>query len=62
MEALLVRQHVKSLVGAGVRPEDIAVVTPYNAQVWHHTQIVQRTRSRAATDYGPAPPQGILWI
>lgn len=34
MEAALVRQHVGQLVNAGVRPEDIAVVTPYNAQVW----------------------------
>ncbi|KAG5989003.1 hypothetical protein E4U43_004586 [Claviceps pusilla] len=33
MEAALVRQHVGRLVGAGVRPEDIAVVTPYNAQL-----------------------------
>lgn len=33
MEAVLVRQHVKQLVVAGVRPDDIAVVTPYNAQV-----------------------------
>lgn len=33
MEAALVRQHVQSLVDAGVKPEDIAVVTPYNAQV-----------------------------
>ena len=33
MEATLVRQHVRSLVDAGVKPEDIAVVTPYNAQV-----------------------------
>ncbi|KAG7292579.1 hypothetical protein NEMBOFW57_002614 [Staphylotrichum longicolle] len=33
MEAALVRQHVRSLVDAGVRPEDIAVVTPYNAQL-----------------------------
>lgn len=33
MEAVLVRQHVRSLVEAGVKPEDIAVVTPYNAQV-----------------------------
>jgi DNA polymerase alpha-associated DNA helicase A len=33
MEAALVRQHVKSLVESGVKPEDIAVVTPYNAQV-----------------------------
>ncbi|KAJ4860806.1 AAA domain-containing protein [Trichoderma breve] len=33
MEAALVRLHVKQLVEAGVRPEDIAVVTPYNAQL-----------------------------
>lgn len=33
MEAMLVRQHVKALVETGVKPEDIAVVTPYNAQV-----------------------------
>ncbi|KAL0938988.1 uncharacterized protein CTRU02_205598 [Colletotrichum truncatum] len=33
MEAELVRQHAKSLVDAGVKPEDIAVVTPYNAQL-----------------------------
>jgi DNA polymerase alpha-associated DNA helicase A len=33
MEAMLVRQHVKVLVESGVKPEDIAVVTPYNAQV-----------------------------
>ncbi|KAL2123219.1 hypothetical protein VTJ04DRAFT_3674 [Mycothermus thermophilus] len=32
-EAALVRRHVRSLVEAGVRPEDIAVVTPYNAQL-----------------------------
>jgi DNA polymerase alpha-associated DNA helicase A len=33
METALVKQHVKNLVNAGVKPEDIAVVTPYNAQV-----------------------------
>ncbi|KAF5516720.1 DNA polymerase alpha-associated DNA helicase A [Colletotrichum siamense] len=33
MEAALVRQHAQSLVDAGVKPEDIAVVTPYNAQL-----------------------------
>ena len=32
-EALLVRRHVRSLVDAGVRAEDVAVVTPYNAQL-----------------------------
>ncbi|KFG81862.1 DNA-binding protein SMUBP-2 [Metarhizium anisopliae] len=33
MEAALVLQHAGQLVGAGVRPEDIAIVTPYNAQL-----------------------------
>lgn len=33
MEAALVKLHVKNLVGAGVLAEDIAVVTPYNAQL-----------------------------
>ena len=33
MEAALVKLHVRRLVEAGVRPEDIAILTPYNAQV-----------------------------
>lgn len=33
MEAALVKYHVQSLVDAGVKPDDIAVVTPYNAQL-----------------------------
>ncbi|KAI1493182.1 P-loop containing nucleoside triphosphate hydrolase protein [Biscogniauxia mediterranea] len=33
MEAALVRNHVRKLVDAGVKPEDIAIVTPYNAQL-----------------------------
>ena len=32
-EALLVRHHVRNLIDAGVRAEDVAVVTPYNAQL-----------------------------
>ncbi|KAF1962172.1 DNA-binding protein SMUBP-2 [Byssothecium circinans] len=32
-EAALVKMHVSNLVGAGVKAEDIAVVTPYNAQL-----------------------------
>jgi len=32
-EAAIVRKHVADLVEAGVRSEDIAVVTPYNAQL-----------------------------
>ena len=33
MEAAVVAMHVKNLIQAGVRDEDIAVVTPYNAQL-----------------------------
>lgn len=33
MEAALVKQHVGRLVDAGVKVTDIAIVTPYNAQV-----------------------------
>ncbi|KAK2733082.1 hypothetical protein FQN55_003783, partial [Onygenales sp. PD_40] len=33
MEAAVVARHVDKLVAAGVKPEDIAVVTPYNAQL-----------------------------
>lgn len=33
MEAVLVKFHVKNLVDAGVHADDIAVVTPYNAQL-----------------------------
>ncbi|TGO90065.1 hypothetical protein BPOR_0081g00180 [Botrytis porri] len=33
MEAILVRRHVQNLVDAGLKAEDIAVVTPYNAQL-----------------------------
>lgn len=36
MEAALVRRHVKQLVGAGLKADDIAVVTPYNAQASSH--------------------------
>jgi DNA polymerase alpha-associated DNA helicase A len=32
-EAAVVRWHVKKLVAAGVREEDIAVITPYNGQL-----------------------------
>lgn len=33
MEAALVKSHVQGLMDSGVLPEDIAVVTPYNAQL-----------------------------
>lgn len=33
MEAAVVQMHVAKLVASGVKPEDIAVITPYNAQL-----------------------------
>lgn len=33
MEAAVVQKHVVSLVEAGIMPDDIAVITPYNAQL-----------------------------
>ncbi|KAJ5124084.1 uncharacterized protein N7515_007909 [Penicillium bovifimosum] len=33
MEAMVVARHVNNLVDAGVRPENIAVITPYNGQL-----------------------------
>ena len=41
MEAALVKYHVQRLVGAGVKPEDIAVVTPYNAQLALLSQLLK---------------------
>ncbi|KAB2578422.1 putative dna helicase protein [Lasiodiplodia theobromae] len=41
MEAALVRLHVGRLVEAGVRPEDIAIVTPYNAQLAVLSQLLK---------------------
>jgi DNA polymerase alpha-associated DNA helicase A len=40
-EALVVRAHVTHLVEAGVRPEDIAVVTPYNGQLALLSQMLK---------------------
>lgn len=33
LEAAVVARHVRDLISAGLRPEDIAVISPYNAQV-----------------------------
>lgn len=33
IEAAVVRRHVRALIDAGVKTEDIAVITPYNAQL-----------------------------
>lgn len=41
MEAALVEKHVKSLVEAGVKPEDIAIITPYNAQLAVLSQLLK---------------------
>lgn len=41
MEALVVARHVDTLVDAGVRPEDIAVITPYNGQLAVLSQMLR---------------------
>lgn len=47
-EAALVRMHVASLIDAGVLAEDIAVITPYNAQVRHlHLPLLISQTNRA---------------
>lgn len=33
MEAMVVARHVDTLVDAGIKPDDIAVITPYNGQL-----------------------------
>ncbi|KAG0153961.1 hypothetical protein PDIDSM_1340 [Penicillium digitatum] len=33
MEAMVVARHVDNLINAGVRPESVAVITPYNGQL-----------------------------
>ncbi|KAF2185701.1 P-loop containing nucleoside triphosphate hydrolase protein [Zopfia rhizophila CBS 207.26] len=40
-EAALVKLHVSNLVDAGLKPEDIAVVTPYNAQLAILSQMLK---------------------
>ncbi|KAI4723758.1 DNA helicase [Aureobasidium sp. EXF-10728] len=41
LEAAIVRKHVQSLVDAGVKAEDIAVVTPYNGQLAVLSQLLK---------------------
>ncbi|KAI5200916.1 DNA helicase [Aureobasidium subglaciale] len=41
LEAAIVKKHVQSLVNAGVKPEDIAVVTPYNGQLSVLSQLLK---------------------
>ncbi|KAJ6166564.1 hypothetical protein N7470_002011 [Penicillium chermesinum] len=41
MEALVVARHVDNLVAAGVRPDSIAVITPYNGQLALLSQMLR---------------------
>lgn len=41
LEAAIVKKHVQSLVDAGVKPGDIAVVTPYNGQLAVLSQLLK---------------------
>jgi DNA polymerase alpha-associated DNA helicase A len=40
-EAAILQAHVSSLVKAGLKAKDIAVITPYNAQVHVSLSILQ---------------------
>ena len=42
-EAAIVKMHVRNLVNAGIKPEDIAVVTPYNGQLSILSQLLKET-------------------
>lgn len=42
MEALVVAQQVENLVQSGVRPEDVAVITPYNGQLALLSQMLRQ--------------------
>jgi DNA polymerase alpha-associated DNA helicase A len=54
-EAALVKMHVGSLIDAGVKAEDIAIITPYNAQVGLATCVYEPISSAYAHRI-PAPP------
>ncbi|KAE8330042.1 P-loop containing nucleoside triphosphate hydrolase protein [Aspergillus sergii] len=41
MEAMVVAKHVDSLVQSGLKPEDIAVITPYNGQLAILSQMLR---------------------
>lgn len=41
MEAALVGKHVEGLIEAGVKPDDIAIITPYNAQLAVLSQLLK---------------------
>ncbi|CAI7677567.1 unnamed protein product [Penicillium manginii] len=41
MEAMVVARHVDNLVKAGIKPEDIAVITPYNGQLSVLSQMLR---------------------
>jgi DNA polymerase alpha-associated DNA helicase A len=43
MEAAIVKMHVGKLITAGVKADDIAVVTPYNAQLAVLSQLLRET-------------------
>lgn len=54
MEAALVRSQLSVLVAAGLRPDDIAVVTPYNAQVFGATLLFGPSIIAALSNHLPS--------
>ena len=51
-EALLVLHHVRNLISAGISPQDIAIITPYNAQLSHLTQSLHIHDKSPGVDLG----------
>lgn len=41
MEALVVARHIGNLIEAGIKPEDIAIITPYNGQLALLSQMLR---------------------
>jgi DNA polymerase alpha-associated DNA helicase A len=55
-EAALVKMHVNNLAEAGIKAEDIAVVTPYNAQVPFPAHLTKFTPNPSTHQYHRADP------
>jgi DNA polymerase alpha-associated DNA helicase A len=51
-EAAVVVMHVRSLLTAGVRPEDVAVITPYNAQLALLSRLLSGDEATARIELG----------